>query len=1063
MTNKNSLRATGRPHMYQVDSKSKNRSPQPVKIGKKLIQSTITVTPLTVDVVRNVNGSYVSGWKIRQFYDDMIKVYSVGNIATQVVKIFDLGKLDLKFRSIFDRQFTSSKIILFQEKEVMCNFILKLNKKSYYLSPELNSSAKQLPFEFSRSGKIIKKNMDLYKKSLNDDNDFSSYAVFVDDPHILDNIMLQRAQFLVLIDTFDDLMFEESDYFVPMRKLCNATDFVAFAKYLTAYPLAKYLKNDLPRKPIGYPEGHPLLFEGKILHLLKARLCKQSSSKNNEKSLSLWMGYLQGVKRACNSVDDEYIIKAYVTHADLLKVYRDYDELYYTRFVENCKIFSNKFTCTELKIYSPSTSAHYDSSYKEGGALGLLKRLVSDLNENTPEDLEEANKMFLLDPYSGQLSVLTGIPKVDFKEAAMLLLNNKYGEGFFKPSLITSLPDYIVSPNSWEPMLKVMAYAISEPLKVRMITKGEVLPYFIAKHFQRETWSYLKTFPQFDLTNEVLEIKHLEQVIAQERTLEKRFKIDLGFDSWVSGDYKAATDNIKSAYTTAAFETLLKHVSDWRETLSGPSIIEDETYKNILRSVLYNSTISYPKDTGLDDVRQRNGQMMGSPLSFPVLCMINLLAYYEAMKEYLIFCNPNLDVANLNIRSMPVKVNGDDILFRTNPKFYSFWLKSIREVGFELSLGKNYVHPSVLTINSQCFLYKSNDITQEVSFSKIGYLNAGILTGQSKLSIRRSGDLLPLCDWYNLVLDGANNKHQAHKDFLFYHKERVAIASNNGDYNLFVDTHLGGCGFKNLAGIEVKYTSFQRRFANFMRTNFGSYMTPKSYKSRIFRPLIETDKKSDSLDLVMQKPELIYLLPIPSNPCEEELEIIKSTSVKSLLLDLTETVPLWEPYSGGEEEVGRLNKIADQEKSMLSYKSGKHILKAFRNRLDNVGIYKLTDQEMEQRYSLQYLRYDGNQDGITNYSDLTSLYTQAKILNLNDSFWERPIQVPLEGRAVASFANYTRLYHHIKTLNKVSTLDILSFKTYIYLRNAFPTEHDLKHIIGFISLYLVGLSPELIN
>ena len=51
---------------------------------------------------------------------------------------------------------------------------------------------------------------------------------------------------------------------------------------------------------------------------------------------------------------------------------------------------------------------------------------------------------------------------------------------------------------------------------------------------------------------------------------------------------------------------------------------------------------------------------------------------------------------------MPVRVNGDDILFKCNDEFYHhYWKPAIDAIGFTLSAGKNYVSDKFLTVNSE--------------------------------------------------------------------------------------------------------------------------------------------------------------------------------------------------------------------------------------------------------------------------------------------------------------------------------------------------------------------------
>lgn len=93
----------------------------------------------------------------------------------------------------------------------------------------------------------------------------------------------------------------------------------------------------------------------------------------------------------------------------------------------------------------------------------------------------------------------------------------------------------------------------------------------------------------------------------------------------------------------------------------------------------------------------KNGQLMGSPLSFPILCAINFVAYRSALKQYV--RDMGGDWSKAEMLEMPVRVNGDDILFKCNDAFYhGYWKPSVAAIGFTLSPGKNYVSPAFLTV-----------------------------------------------------------------------------------------------------------------------------------------------------------------------------------------------------------------------------------------------------------------------------------------------------------------------------------------------------------------------------
>ena len=90
---------------------------------------------------------------------------------------------------------------------------------------------------------------------------------------------------------------------------------------------------------------------------------------------------------------------------------------------------------------------------------------------------------------------------------------------------------------------------------------------------------------------------------------------------------------------------------------------------------------------------QKNGQLMGSPLSFPVRCATHCVAYWMALEEYL--------GRPIALQDLPVLINGDDICFMANDDFHLVWQKWVAKVGCTLSPGNNYISPDYATINSE--------------------------------------------------------------------------------------------------------------------------------------------------------------------------------------------------------------------------------------------------------------------------------------------------------------------------------------------------------------------------
>jgi hypothetical protein len=188
---------------------------------------------------------------------------------------------------------------------------------------------------------------------------------------------------------------------------------------------------------------------------------------------------------------------------------------------------------------------------------------------------------------------------------------------------------------------------------------------------------------------------------------------------------------------------------------------------------------------------------MGSKLSFPFLCIINLVAYWNSLEKY-----HGRDVSLDELDDL--LVNGDDILFKSNPKHYACWKRAIAEVGLTLSVGKNYIHKQLLTVNSELWERKPS------GFRKYHYLSCSALfAGPS--SERREIASGPVWDHYNWMMLGSLNKERLHRRFIHYHLEEVKTITKNGLFNLCLPAERGGLSFEQYVPFHV--TDFQRKYA----------------------------------------------------------------------------------------------------------------------------------------------------------------------------------------------------------------------------------------------------------
>jgi len=76
-----------------------------------------------------------------------------------------------------------------------------------------------------------------------------------------------------------------------------------------------------------------------------------------------------------------------------------------------------------------------------------------------------------------------------------------------------------------------------------------------------------------------------------------------------------------------------------------------------------------------------------------------------------------------------VLVNGDDILFQADKGLYDVWKSVTQNFGFQLSIGKNYVHTKYLTANSTLYEVNVDSRTHQCIFGHVPFINWGLVRG----------------------------------------------------------------------------------------------------------------------------------------------------------------------------------------------------------------------------------------------------------------------------------------------------------------------------------------------
>jgi hypothetical protein len=145
----------------------------------------------------------------------------------------------------------------------------------------------------------------------------------------------------------------------------------------------------------------------------------------------------------------------------------------------------------------------------------------------------------------------------------------------------------------------------------------------------------------------------------------------------VSGDYRSATDNLSLEVAEVILECILEN------SVSVPISVKNHA-RAILRPLLWNV------EHGIEFEVSR-GQMMGSYLSFPLLCIQNFLSFDYSRELF-------------GIDKCPLLINGDDILFQSpTVDFPQQWISLVGDLGLEVEESKTSVSGKFGTLNSTLF------------------------------------------------------------------------------------------------------------------------------------------------------------------------------------------------------------------------------------------------------------------------------------------------------------------------------------------------------------------------
>jgi len=488
-------------------------------------------------------------------------------------------------------------------------------------------------------------------------------------------------------------------------------------KYVINHIFADYFGTDFPEIPWLTVKFFP--------RKLYVHINRMGRSRKTKCLVDLY-SLFQGLKKAMVPIRPDRIDDTLLAHAKALK--RDMgnlnhsDELFFLNILEEkfaSVQYKRKFIPRDNQISKGNISMNATVQYPRsaGGQVGYgIDSLACDCSYS-----DDAVKSGHSREFSDLMEKLSE-PETLRCFAELETRTTRYGVLVKRERLI--VPCYSRLPENKDILEKirladfwndnvVQPAVILEPLKGRIITKPSLGAYLGMNPIQKHFWSKLKKIREFSLIGRPVE----EVDVAWMATSWKEgYKFN-------SGDYSGATDNLKSALSKLILRFLLPNMS-----------LDD--YLHIENSFC-NATIDYSKppirskdspwgelyrnwrSVNLGSIEQRNGQLMGHVLSFPILCISNYLLFRLAHQKYNEFRQDEVlyrdpldwssqdfayNPADFEFEEIPnVLVNGDDILFACSPGFYGIWNEQVKDYGFYPSLGKNLYSSEICQINSELF------------------------------------------------------------------------------------------------------------------------------------------------------------------------------------------------------------------------------------------------------------------------------------------------------------------------------------------------------------------------
>jgi hypothetical protein len=387
------------------------------------------------------------------------------------------------------------------------------------------------------------------------------------------------------------------------------------------------------------------------------------------------------------------------------------------------ELFRGKQYTEELHYepFFPSTSANYIRSRGSCGAVGIVTQIIARLGLFDPE-----SPLVVTNQVDGKArsEIAKGFGDEGRIRQACLDLEREigkqhnvtlveYDESLLRAKwavLMDCIKELAVSEDAY-----VEAVGLAEALKIRVISKGPPLLYTFLSPLQKFMWKVLKDNRVFKMISEPITADHVTRSIGIPRDDE----------IIINGDYKASTDNLHSWVSKTIGLEIVNCIREAHQPGIGYEF--DDDHKDMfIRSLIHHF---YQIDGVWQP--QREGQLMGSVTSFPILCLAN-----AAM------CRWSLEVADNRSYRLTDKpysrggriasllINGDDCTLKgCRSNLQQIWERITSFGGLSTSVGKTLFSRVGRPI---CVLNSTTYHLVEGVWTHIKFVNMGIMFGKTR-------------------------------------------------------------------------------------------------------------------------------------------------------------------------------------------------------------------------------------------------------------------------------------------------------------------------------------------